>query len=140
MMVLPVQGLPGGKKSKRSKKKGAGGPGDVQVNLIVDPTLFGGRDRDEENDEEDEYGSGSDMPGLYTSLSSPSGKRRGKHRRGAKRRGIFEGLAIEAQWKRARKFLKWCMAADVVCLVLWGAEFVFIMMGKRCIPGAFNGW
>lgn len=142
MMVLPVQGLPGGKKAKKSKKKGEGGPGDgVQVNLIVDPGLFGGRGREEEEDEEADYGSGSEMPGSYTSLSNSSGQRKGKHRgRAAKRRGLFEGLALEAQWKRARKLLKWSMAVDVVGVVLWGGEFVLIMMGKRCIPGAFNGW
>lgn len=140
-MVLPVQGLPGGKKGKKSKKGGPPGEG-VQVNLIVDPAMFGGRDRDDEEDsDEDEYGSESDMPGSYTSITGSGGKRKGRHRgRKAKRRGLFEGLALEAQWKRARKLLKWSMFIDILSILLWGAEFVYIMMGKRCIPGAFNGW
>ncbi|KAJ3492090.1 hypothetical protein NLI96_g216 [Meripilus lineatus] len=125
MMVLPVQGLPGGKKGKKSKKGGPPGEG-VQVNLIVDPAMFGGRDV---------------MTKKIVMKMRSGGKRKGRHRgRKAKRRGLFEGLALEAQWKRARKLLKWSMFIDILSILLWGAEFVYIMMGKRCIPGAFNGW
>ena len=56
-MVLPVQSLPGGKPKKKGKK-GKGPPqGSVQVNLIVDPTMFGRdaeRGRDDDEDEDDE--------------------------------------------------------------------------------------
>lgn len=140
-MVLPVQGGP---KSGKKKKKGKGPPGagDVQVNLIVDPTMFGGGGRNSREDEsEDELPSDSEMgmPGSYTS-SSRTQRGGGKRNRGKRRRGIFEGLALEANWKRARKMLKWGMLVDLVGLVLWGSEFVFVLLGKRCPSGAFNGW
>lgn len=135
MMVLPVQGLPGGKK-KGGKKKGGPPGGDVQVNLIVDPTMFGQSRQDEDEDDEGGSDHGGSIPGTYT--TSSSGKRRRKG--GPKRRSVFDGLALEAQWKEARKWLRWAMAADLLSLVLWGGEFILIMLGKRCPPGEFNGW
>jgi hypothetical protein len=36
--------------------------------------------------------------------------------------------------------LKWAMAADVVCFVLWGTEFVVVLVGQRCPSGGFEGW
>ena len=138
MMVLPIQGAKGGKKKK--KGKGPPGPGDVQVNLIVDPTMFGGGRSSREDDSEDEFPSDSEMgmPGSFTNSSRTGGG--GKRRKGRRRRGVFEGLAMEANWKRARKMLKWGMLADLVWLVLWGSEFVFVLLGKRCPSGAFDGW
>ncbi|KAH9857166.1 hypothetical protein C2E23DRAFT_771351 [Lenzites betulinus] len=135
MMVLPVQGLPGGKQKKG--KKGKGGPGEgVQVNLIVDPSMFGrdperGRDED---DGEDEDGSEA-LPGSYAGSSSA-----GRPGRPPRRRGIFAGLAMEEQWTRARKVLKWGTTVDVLAMLLWGTEFVVILLGKRCPVGAFEGW
>lgn len=144
MMVLPVQHLPGGNKHKDSKgkkkqKKGSlGGSGDVQVNLIVDPNIFGGsrRGRDEEEGEDDEEEHSSWM-GTNSGRSSGANGRRS---RGTKRRSVFEGLALEARWKKGRRRLKWSMAVDVVCFVLWGAEFVIILAGQRCPPGGYEGW
>ncbi|OBZ69225.1 Phosphopantetheine adenylyltransferase [Grifola frondosa] len=132
IMVLPVQSLPGGNKhGKGGKKKKGGGEGGegVQVNLIVDPTMFGGGNREQE-DEDD----GSDVP--FSSHSSSAGRRR----RAPRRRGIFAGLAMEAQWKRARKMMKWGMAVDMVVMLLWGTEFVLILLGQRCPSGSFDGW
>lgn len=140
LAVLPIQHLPGGSKHKGSKgekkkknKKGQGGTGDVQVNLIVDPNILGGsrRGRDEE-EEYDEEGS--------SWLGTNSGRSNGSNGRRPRRRGVFAGLALEARWEKARKRLKWVMTVDVVCLVLWGAEFVIILAGKRCPPGGFDGW
>jgi len=143
-MVLPVQHLPGGSKHKGSKgkkkhKKGHhGANGDVQVNLIVDPNIFGGsrrgRDEEEEEYEDEEY---SSRWGTHSGRSRGSDGRRS---RAPKRRSVFAGLALEARWKQARKRLKWAMAVDLACLVLWGAEFVVILAGKRCPPGGFEGW
>jgi hypothetical protein len=143
MMVLPVQSLPGGKawKGKKSGMKGRKGQrglaGDVQVNLIVDPNALGmGSRRDEESDEEgadDEFGEGS-IPGGYVS------HRRTRSRRRPRRRSVFVGLAMEEQWKMARAFLKKIFVFDMVCALVWGAEFVFILIGKRCPSGAFDGW
>lgn len=133
-MVLPVQGLPGGK-SKKDKKNAKGGDG-VQVNLIVDPGMFN-RDLDEDDDDDEEMSeSEQTIPGTYSERSRRSRRRR----RAAKRRGIFAGLAMEAQWKHARTMLKWGMAADVLMLFAWGAEFGYILIGKRCPSGSFNGW
>ena len=144
-MVLPVQHLPGGNKhkgskggkKKKNKKDRAGGNSDVQVNLIVDPNILSGdrRGRDEEEEEYDEESS--------TWLGTNSGRSNGsngRRPRTPKRRSIFAGLALEAKWKRARKRLKWAMAADVVCFILWGGEFVIILTGQRCPPGGFDGW
>ncbi|KAI0819551.1 hypothetical protein BC628DRAFT_1332611 [Trametes gibbosa] len=133
MMVLPVQGLPGGK--RKNGKKGKGGDG-VQVNLIVDPTMFG-RDSEQgraEDGGEDEEGSEA-LPGSYA--GSTSG---GRPRRPPRRRGIFAGLAMEEQWTKARKMLKWGTTVDVFAMLLWGVEFVVILLGKRCPVGGFEGW
>jgi hypothetical protein len=136
MMVLPVSSLPGGKqrgkKGKREKNSGDG----VQVNLIVDPGILGGRRSeedylDDEADDESEY----TIPGLFG--SGRRGRRRAVRH---KRRGIFEGLALEAQWKEARKRLKWYTVVDAVMMCLWGALFVFILLGRRCPSGSFDGW
>lgn len=141
MMVLPVvQGLTGknGKKNKkRAGKKYKGGPGpggDVQVNLIVDPSMIpGNRQEEDPSDEEyDEYnGSSASMPGGY---GQPKKKRK------PKRRNIFVGLQMEEEWKKARGFLKKVTALDAFGLVVWGAVFIFILLGSRCPIGGFNGW
>ena len=141
MMVLPVHSLPGGGKKKKGdhkRRKGAGGgpAGDVQVNLIVDPNAFGRGSRlDEESDDgtAGSFGEGS-MPGGYGS------EHRSRQRRRAPRRSVFQGLAMEEQWKTARSSLRKLFLFDLACLVLWGAEFVFILKGKRCPSGAFDGW
>ncbi len=141
MMVLPVQGLPGGKPPKKGKKGKGPQQQSVQVNLIVDPTMFGrmfGRDaergRDEDEDEEDDGSSA--IPGSYSGASGTGGQRR----RTPKRRSILAGLAMEAQWKKARKVLKWGVTVDAFMMLLWGLVFVLILMGKRCPVGGYIGW
>ncbi|TFY67043.1 hypothetical protein EVJ58_g1879 [Rhodofomes roseus] len=129
---------PGGKKPKGKKnKKGAGGPGEgVQVNLIVDPTMFGGgggRDRDREEWGDEEEGEEGSVPGTFE--GSGAGRKRAP-----RRRGIFAGLAMEAQWKRARKQLKVQMAFDCVMALVWGVVFVVILLGKKCPVGGYLGW
>lgn len=137
MMVLPVSGLPGGKKAKKPKggkkgKKGKEGmPGDVQVNLIVDPNAFGRPNDDDDDTDEDEEGS---FPGSF----DPEAARRKRKR--AKRRSVFAGLAMEEDWKRARSWAKKITAVDVLGIILWGAVFIFIVIGKRCPSGGFEGW
>ena len=138
LMVLPVQGMQGGKKPKGKKKKGAGGPGDgVQVNLIVDPTMFGGgrdRERDAEEWGDEEEGEEGSVPGTI------DGSKAGAKKRPPRRRGIFAGLAMEAQWKQARKQLKIQMAFDIVMALVWAVVFVIILLGKRCPVGGYLGW
>ncbi|KAJ7173995.1 hypothetical protein C8R43DRAFT_914559 [Mycena crocata] len=140
MMVLPVSGLPGGKKhkpkgGKKGKKGQSGMPGDVQVNLIVDPNAFGGgrRDDDTDSDEEDD-GEGGSVPGSF----DPASARRKRKR--AKRRSVFAGLAMEEDWKRARSWVKKITAVDVFGIILWGAMFIYILIGKRCPSGSSEGW
>ena len=136
-MVLPVQGLPGGKPKKGKKGKGAPGEG-VQVNLIVDPSMFG-RDSERGREEEEDWQGDDDateaLPGSYSGASSA-----GRQRRSPRRRGIFAGLAMEEQWRKARKVLKWGTTVDVFAMLLWGMEFVVILLGKRCPVGGFEGW
>jgi hypothetical protein len=135
LAVLPVQHLPGGSKHNGGKKKGKKGKkgmgGDIQVNLIVDPTMFGGgRGLDEEGEDEERWTNGSS-----------SDRRTGDgESRPPKRRSVFVGLAMEERWKTARKHLKWSMAFDMFAFLLWGIEFFLILTGKRCPPGAFEGW
>lgn len=128
MMVLPIQGLPGtapkkGRKKDKGKKDKHGNSGEgVQVNLIVDPSAFGlGGRREEDGTEQKEDGSVGQRPK-------------------GKRKGLFEGLAMEHQWKLARKHLKKIMFFDIAMFFLWGAEFIVILMRKRCPVGAFAGW
>jgi len=132
MMALPVQVLPGGKDGKKGKqgKKGGGGQGDVQVNLIVDPAAFGGRKESGDSEEEDE--DDGSVPGDFDP------RRRARRRR--PRMSVFEGLAMEEQWRSARGWLKKIMAFDVAGVVIWGAEFLLILIGKRCPSGQFDGW
>ena len=126
LAVLPVQGLPGEKAKKKRGKKGKQERGDVQVNLVVDPTMFGSlRPDDEESSNLDE---------LSTSFSQTGTSGR------PKRRSIFEGLAIEEEWKAARKELKQMLFLDIICFFLWSVEFIWILIRERCPPGSFNGW
>ena len=125
LAVLPIQGLQGDNKKKKGKK-GKQEQGNVQVNLIVDPMFSpsGGQD-DEESANYDEHFSSSGQSG--------PGKR-------PKRRSVFEGLAMEEQWKLARTDLKLMLLYDTVGLLLWSVEFVWILIRERCPPGGFNGW
>ena len=132
-MVLPVQALPGGKAGGKKKvgQVGKGGkvilpPNDIQVNLIVDPDALKGREEEEEDDDDDTGWDGS----------LPSTRRKKKPRR----RSVFAGLAMEEDWKRARKWAQKLAVFDAVSMVLWGATFVYILIGKRCPSGGFDGW
>ena len=130
-MVLPVQGLPGGEKKKK-KKKGKNdkhGGGGVQVNLIVDPSMFGGSARDEESDGDYDF-NGS------RALSQP----RGGQNQARPRRSVFQGLATEGDWNEARRLLKRMLFVDIACHVVWAGVFILILYGKKCPPGGFNGW
>jgi len=125
LAVLPIQGFQGDKKKKG--KKGKQEQGNVQVNLIVDPTMFsppGGHD-DEESANFDQHFSSSSQSG--------TGNRQ-------KRRSVFEGLALEEHWKLARRDLKLMLLYDAAGLILWSVEFVWILMRERCPAGGFNGW
>jgi hypothetical protein len=131
MMVLPVQGLPGDKKKKKKKgKNDKSGGGDVQVNLIVDPSMFMGSGRDEEYESEGDF----DLEG-----SQVSSRRRGGGQ-AHQRRSIFQGLAMENDWNSARKLVKRMLFVDIACFIVWAGVFILVLFGKKCSPGGFNGW
>lgn len=134
MMILPVQGGMSGMKGGKGRQGKGMGP-DVHVNLIVDPGMLQGPPQDDyANEEFDESGS---VPGSYSPYGTPI---QNPQRRNRPRRSVFAGLAMEEQWRAARSTLKIAMFLDVVCLILWGAEFVLILLGKRCPSGSFGGW
>lgn len=120
MMVLPVMQGKDGKK----KKKGKGGPGqDVQVNLIVDPAMFGGRHGgDNESERDSDFNAGGPNSG------------------GDGRISTFAAIAKESAWRAARSYLKRILFVDILCMILWGGEFILILIGKKCPAGGFDGW
>jgi hypothetical protein len=141
-MVLPVAGLPGNQRKNKPNrgKKGQHGPlaQDVQVNLIVDPTMFNRRDEEDEEDEDNEE---EPMPPGTFPWNNGDGSARPKpKRKRPHRRSVFAGLALEEQWVAARKFLRWITVFDSVFMVMWGIAFVLILIGKRCPAGQFEGW
>ncbi|KAF9532196.1 hypothetical protein CPB83DRAFT_663689 [Crepidotus variabilis] len=150
MMVLPVNGPggkkggkykppKGGKKGKKGKYGPGGGPGDVQVNLIVDPKAFQPPDADDETDDEEDGVEDDEMiPGGFGGYDDRERARRKKKRR--RRRGIMEGMRMEEEWKVARSWLKKMTAVDAAGLILWSGIFVFILTGKKCPSGQYNGW
>ncbi|KZT71292.1 hypothetical protein DAEQUDRAFT_666127 [Daedalea quercina L-15889] len=95
----------------------------------------GGRDRDRDGEEwgDEEEGEEGSVPGTYEENG-------GRKKKAPKRRGIFAGLAMEVQWKHARKQLKIQMTFDVVMALVWGVVFVVILIGKRCPVGGYLGW
>jgi len=133
MMVLPVTNPMQAKKKKGKKGHKKGDAGSVQVNLIVDPTMFGtkrGNDTlpGQYDTDEDEEGS---VPADGTS----------RRRQGPPRRSFFQSMAMEEQWKYARSELKKLTAFDAVMMVLWLATFVFVLIGERCPNDEkYNGW
>jgi hypothetical protein len=133
VMVLPVQGFPGGekKKKKKGKKDKHRSGGDVQVNLIVDPSMFGGSARDDDNESNGDHNfDGSQI----------SSQPRGGRNQAQQRRSVFQGLAMESDWVDARRFLKRMLFVDIGCHVVWAGVFILILFGKKCPPGGFNGW
>lgn len=132
MMVLPIQGLSGPKNDKKNKKRQKDSHGDgVQVNLIVDPSMFG---RSPAFD-----GHGDDYT-VTEDRSIPGGFNTSITQQPSRRRGIFAGLAMEEEWRHARSWLKRTTFVDGAGLLLWGIEFVLVLLGKRCPSGAFDGW
>lgn len=128
MFVLPVQGYAGQQQKKKKPKKGQGSQqGDVHINLIIDPRMLRQGDGRDGLDGEDD---------LTSSHASTSRTQQSRNRR----RTVFEGFALEKQWERARSFLKKLFATDIVCLAVWCAVFVYVLFGKKCPPGQFDGW
>lgn len=122
---------------------------DVQVNLIVDPHAFGRQDEESEESEDGDWEGrrGREWDGSVVgggefddgSRSNASGGRK-KRKRPPKRRSVFAGLAMEEEWKRARAWAKKVAMFDVLGVILWGAMFIYILLGKRCPSGGFEGW
>ncbi|TRM62571.1 hypothetical protein BD626DRAFT_497819 [Schizophyllum amplum] len=136
MMVLPVM-QPGGKKHKKGKK-GKKGRGDVQVNLIVDPAMFG-RGREDEDDEEEEEeprrNRRGEPPGAWDGDSSSAdfwkdeawGTTAPPKKKRKPRRSIMASLAAEKHWRRARSYAHKLIWVDAGMLVVY-----FAVHGLRC--------
>lgn len=131
LMVLPVQQGNGKKPKKKKHKKGMPPPpGDVQVNLIVDPAAFGFPQQPQR----------SRRRGDYSELSG-DGDDEYDDRPAPPRRSMFHGVALEQAWLRARTFTKRLVAFDIVMALLWGGAFVLAtFVGKNCPPGQYAGW
>ena len=170
MMVLPVQNgsgkkgkknkggpmpmYPGGKKGKKTKG-GQGGQGDVQVNLIVDPTAFSANDvSSSSEDEEDPFmfddgglpGSFPRTPGSTNSNSNNSpnnsnlkdNSERGRARRKRqKRRTLMAALRLEEEWKKARGWVRTLAFLDGLWFTIWAVAFGFVISGQRCPTGTW---
>ncbi|KZV90097.1 hypothetical protein EXIGLDRAFT_838040 [Exidia glandulosa HHB12029] len=130
LMVLPVTQGNGKKPKKKKHKKGMPqGPGDVQVNLIVDPAAFGYQQPQR-----------SRRRGDYSELSG-DGDDDYDDRPAPPRKSVFHGMALEQSWLRARTFTKRLIAFDIVMILLWGGAFVLAtFVGKNCPPGKYAGW
>ena len=153
-MVLPVQSLPsmnqangskkqGGNKKDKNNSRGAAidMASNVQVNLIVDPTMLGGgREVEEESDESEDEGGASHSGPPSSSVSARGKQHKHRHRVRRRRRGFLEGIALETQWREARKQLRWTMMFDVHCVITWAVQFVTILRAQRCPVGGFDGW
>ena len=135
-MVIPIMAGGGaGKKPSRGMfgKKGKNGlmQQGTTVNLIVDPSLLGkyaADDTDSETDDDE---------------TLPGEERRRKKRKGKKRpkMSMLDNIKMQAQWRIARKSLKWDCAWDVVLCLLWGAAAVMALgVGKKCPSGSAEGW
>lgn len=106
-MVLPASS-PHQKGKKKGKRRGEGD--NVQVNIVVDPSMF--------------------------SPSDPNSDDTTRPRQ----KSMFEKIALETRVRRARRRLKRIMFLDVVMALLWSGVFVWILMGERCPVGGFVGW
>ncbi|XP_006457866.1 hypothetical protein AGABI2DRAFT_198889 [Agaricus bisporus var. bisporus H97] len=84
------------------------------------------------------------MPGGYYGAhraNSKGGERKKNQRnRRRRRRSVFTGLAMEKEWRQARGWAKKMAFVDGVGILVWGAVFIFVMIGKRCPVGKFDGW
>ncbi|KAL1721071.1 hypothetical protein EV715DRAFT_249407 [Schizophyllum commune] len=149
MMVLPVMQQGGKKKNKGMKgKKGRGPPppGDVQVNLIVDPAMFGrGRDEEDESEEEEPRRErrGGEPPGGWDGDSSSAGFWKDEEwgaappskKKRKPRRSVMVSLAAEKHWERARSYTHKLIWVDGAMLVIYFAVFIFSAIGGSCTAG-----
>ncbi|EAU88643.2 hypothetical protein CC1G_01016 [Coprinopsis cinerea okayama7 len=159
MMVLPVQGGGGGKGKKwkggpkppfpggKKGKKGpfGGPPGDVQVNLIVDPNAFSNPSDDiSSSSSSDEYDEGGFPAGFFdrhnpkSSFEYQQQKRKEKdkaRRKRNRRRTLMASLKLEEEWKSARRWVRIVSFVDTFACVVWAVAFGFVLAGKRCPTG-----
>ncbi|KDQ60936.1 hypothetical protein JAAARDRAFT_124886 [Jaapia argillacea MUCL 33604] len=102
-----------------------------------------GSHRSSHSEDEDEgYSSLAFGPNSQFDGSSVGNQHRHHHQRQRppKRRTVFEGLALEEEWKKARGWLRKMLFIDMGLLVLWGGIFVWVLIGPRCPSGGFEGW
>lgn len=124
MMVMPVSG--GGKKKGKEKSRGKYAAQDVQVNLIVDPSMFGAA-ADEGSEEEDENDGGDDVR-----------QQKAPRKRRARRNHVL-AMKQEEAWRVARRRLRWNTVVDGAGVVIWGAVFVWVITKGKCISKSVSG-
>lgn len=129
LMVLPVSQQAGKKNKKKGKKGGPPVPGDVHVNLIVDPAAFGVHQQPTRSRRRGGYSEISGEDDEFDDRPAPP------------RKSVFHGMAIEQSWRRARSFQKQLIAFDIVMVLAWAGAFIYAtFIGKNCPPGQFGGW
>jgi len=112
-MVLPIsRHRPGGKKNKKHNK----GDDSVQVNLIVDPSMFSPK---QENNL---------TPGIPWSEQQTN------------QNGVFTSFERERARLSARKGLWWALGLDVLGAMVWATAFILAMIGPKCPAGGYSGW
>lgn len=122
--------MSGGKKKKGKSKgygKGKHAAQDVQVNLIVDPTMFGGAVDEDSGDDDD----GDEVGDVQQQKTT--------RKRRAKRRNHVLAMKQEEAWRAARKRLKWNTVVDAVGMVVWGAVFVWVISKGKCTSKSVSG-
>lgn len=131
-MIIPVLSANGGGPKKKPFRKGKKGMMMMAqqaptVNLIVDPALLGmgkGKRSNEDSDEDERL---------------PGDARRSSRRKNGL--GVLGNMQMQKRWMIARKTLKLETVWDAILCVIWIAVVIVALgFGKKCPPGAGNGW
>ncbi|KAG8696006.1 hypothetical protein FRC08_007419 [Ceratobasidium sp. 394] len=116
-MVLPISHHRAGGRGRKGRKQRKG-QDSVQVNLIVNPSMFSSGQRESKL-----------APGVPWT-----------EQQAANSSGVFTSFERERARLSARKGLWWALGLDVLGAVVWGVAFVLAMIGPRCPAGGYSGW
>ncbi|KAG8793611.1 hypothetical protein FRC12_002243 [Ceratobasidium sp. 428] len=115
-MVLPISRHRAGPRGKGKKHRK--GDDSIQVNLIVDPSMF--------------------SPGQRESNLTPGVP--WTEQQAANSNGVFTSFERERARLSARKGLWWALGLDVLGAVVWAVAFVLAMIGPKCPVSGYSGW
>ncbi|KAG9102013.1 hypothetical protein FRC06_002407 [Ceratobasidium sp. 370] len=116
-MVLPISHHRAGGRGRKGKKHRKG-EDSVQVNLIVNPSIFSSGKRENNL-----------APGVPWSEQQATDSS-----------GVFTSFERERARLSARKGLWWALGLDVLGAVVWAVAFVLAMIAPKCPVGGYNGW